>query len=397
VVTDPTRVRQPRVALLRDGLAKVPRSGIREVMELAAGVPGCIHLEVGEPDFPTPRHIVEAAAEAGRAGYTKYTPSRGYLSLREALAEKLKRANGLEVEPNDIVVTTGAVTALFEAVLATVEPGDVVLLPDPGWPNVEAMVLLVGGQPVRYPLLPDLGYEPDLDALRKMAVRMRPRAIYINSPGNPTGAVFSPETVRAICLIADQTGAIILADECYEAITFDAPHVSAATYLPQRTFTAYSFSKTYAMTGWRVGYLVTPPGLGEQMTKLQEPIISCATSVAQKAAEAALAGPQDCVKEMVAAYRLRRDRLVALLQHTDLLLTTPRGAFYAMVNVESAGMDVRSFVHRLVRQHGVAVAPGSTFGPSAAQAVRISLASDLASLEQGVERLMRAIQSPDPQ
>lgn len=379
----------------RDSVSTVPRSGIREIMELATSVPGCIHLEVGEPDFPTPEHIVAAATTAAREGYTRYTPSRGYLSLREKLTEKLERVNGLAVDPEDVIVTTGAVTALFEAVLATIGPGDAALVPDPGWPNIEAMVRLVGGRPIRYPLEPSLGYEPDIDIVRKLAKHHRPRAIYINSPANPTGTVFSLQTIRAICSIALETGAAIIADECYEAITFDARHVSAASLLPHQTFTAFSFSKTYAMTGWRVGYLVTPPGLGESMTKLQEPIISCATSIAQKAAEAALAGPQDCVAGMVRSYRQRRDRIVELFRGTDLLLTEPRGAFYAMVDIASSGTDARTFVHRLVRQHGVAVAPGCTFGPSSTRAVRISLASDVASIEEGVRRLRAAIASPE--
>ena len=380
--------RRPEV--LRQGLDRVPRSGIRTVMDLADGVPGCIHLEVGEPDFATPKHVVEAAAEAGRAGYTKYSPSRGYNSLREALAQKLADFNGLNVHPQDIIVTTGAVTALFEAVLATVEPGDVVLLPDPCWPNIEAMVVLVGGLPVRYPLVPQLGYEPDIDALRELVARTHARAIYVNSPSNPTGSVFSAETIRMMCAIAARYGAVIFADECYEAITFESPHVSAARYLPEQTFAAFSFSKTYAMTGWRVGYLVTPPGLGPEIAKVQEPIISCATSVSQKAAEAALTGPQDCVGQMVAAYRARRDLLVDLLDGTDLLTARPRGAFYGMVNVESSGLDSMTFVRRLIQDYGVAVAPGDTFGPSTARSVRISLASDLASLREGVGRLIHA-------
>ncbi len=373
---------------LSQRIDRVPRSGIREIMDLAASIPGCIHLEVGEPDFATPPHIVEAAARAGRDGFTKYSPSRGYATLRDALSTKLAKANGLKVSPDDIVVTTGAVTALFEAIAALVEPGDVVLLPDPGWPNTEAMVMVCGARPVRYRLEPALGYGPDLDALRRLAKDVRPRVIYVNSPSNPTGAVFSRATIEGLCAIAAETGAALLSDECYEAITFDVEHLSPASILPERVFTAFSFSKTYAMTGWRVGYLVTPPGLGEPMTKLQEPVISCATGVSQKAAEAALSGPQACVSEMVTAYRTRRDLLVGILQPYGLLTTVPMGAFYAMVDVSAAGGDARTFARRLLAERSVAVAPGATFGTSSVQAVRISLAAAPSAIEEGAGRLL---------
>jgi aspartate/methionine/tyrosine aminotransferase len=363
-------------------------------MDLAGQIPDCIHLEVGEPGFPTPPHIVEAAARAGWDGFTKYTPSRGYLSLREALSAKLATTNALSASPEDIIVTTGAVTALFEAMLALLEPGDTVLLPDPGWPNTEAMVLLAGGRPVRYRLEPSMGYEPDPDELERLARDERPRVIYVNSPSNPTGAVFRPGTIDRMCAIAEEVGAAILSDECYEAITFGVEHRSPAALCPDRVFTAFSFSKTYAMTGWRVGYLVTPPGVAEQMTKVQEPIISCATGVSQKAAEAALTGPQDCVAEMVAAYRERRDLLVELLEPEGVLVSIPQGAFYAMVDVSASGMDARSFAECLLRERSVAVAPGDTFGESSAGAVRVSLASHPEALTSGVARLIEQLHQP---
>lgn len=379
------------VTALGPRIAALPRSGIREIMDIAAQMPNVVHLEVGEPDFATPPHIVEAAARAGYEGFTKYTPSLGYATLRDAITEKLLAENRIAASADDIVVTTGAVTALFEAIIALVEPGDVVLLPDPGWPNTEAMVSLVGGVPVHYVLHSARGYEPDLDELRDISHRTLPRVIYMNSPSNPTGAVFAEETVKGMCEIAEETGAFLLSDECYEAIRFGRPHLSPASLLPRRVFTAYSFSKTYAMTGWRVGYLVTPPGLGAAFMKIQEPVISCATGVAQKAAEAALAGPQECVRKMVDAYRSRRDRVGQLLSGTGLLLTVPQGAFYAMLDVSGAATDARSFAHALLREHSVAVAPGTTFGPSGATTIRISLASSLAALETGIEAIVTAV------
>ncbi len=379
----------------RQGLASrlegLPRSGIREVMELAATVPNAIHLEIGEPDFPTPPHIVEAAVEAARGGFTKYTASRGIPSLREALCEKLERQNKVSANPNDVIFTVGGVAALFEAFMALVEPGDAVLIPDPGWPHTEAMIRLAGGTPVRYPLLPGRGFEPDLEALADLATRHSPKAIYVNSPGNPTGGVFGRATLEAMCAIADRSGAWLVSDEAYESLTFGIEHVSPASILPERTFSVFTLSKTYAMTGWRAGYLVTPPGLGAEVTKIQEPLISSPTAIVQKAAEAALRGPQDCVAEMATAYRERRDLVVNLLEGTGLLPAVPQGAFYAMIDISAAGQDSRSFARWLVTEKGVAVAPGSTFGPSADRAVRISLAAAPALLAEGVRRLAQAL------
>ncbi len=374
----------PRLA---SRLHDLPRSGIREVMELAATIPNVIHLEVGEPDFATPPHIVEAAARAARDGYTKYTPSRGFLSLREALSEKLEGRNRISAAPNDIVVTAGGITALFETFMALLEPGDAVLIPDPGWPSTEVMVRLIGGRPVRYRLVAGDGFEPDVTELEELARENDARVIYVNSPGNPTGGVFRRATVEAICAIADRTGAYLVSDECYEAITFGREHVSPASILPNRVFSAFSFSKTYAMTGWRVGYVVTPPGLGAELTKIQEPLLSCTSAIGQKAAEAALAGPQEFVAEMASAYHRRRDLVAGLLDGTGLLLSVPEGAFYALVDVTPSGTDSRAFVRRLLTEASVAVAPGSTFGPSTGRAVRLSLASDPESLTTGVGRL----------
>ena len=365
----------------------LPRSGIRAVMDLAAGLPDVLHLEVGEPNFPTPAHIVEAGAEAARQGHTKYTASRGYPSLREAIAAKLQASNRMAVGEDQIIVMSGAVTALFEGFLAIVEPDDAVLLPDPGWPNTEMMVTLAGGRPVRYPLQASAGFEPDLDALRALADRERPRAIYMNSPGNPTGAVFQRGTIEAICEIAASVDAFVVSDECYEAITFDAAHHSPAEFAPERCLSAFSFSKTYAMTGWRVGYLVAPPAIVDVIVKLQEPIISCASAVSQKAAEAALLGPQAVVGEMVGAYRDRRDIMVDLLGAAGLLVNEPSGAFYIMADIAASGLTGREFALRLVAERRVAVAPGDTFGPSGRDLIRISLASDPDALREGAARI----------
>jgi aspartate/methionine/tyrosine aminotransferase len=379
---------------LASRLHDLPRSGIREVMELAATIPNVIHLEVGEPDFATPPHIVEAAARAARDGYTKYTPSRGFFSLREALSEKLERQNRVSAAPDDILVTAGGITALFETFMALLEPGDAVLIPDPGWPSTEVMVRLIGGNPIRYRLVAGEGFEPDVTELEELVRGTNAKVIYMNSPSNPTGGIFRRETVEAICAIADRNGTYVVSDECYEAITFGREHVSPASILPDRVFSAFSFSKTYAMTGWRVGYAVSPPGLGSELTKIQEPLLSCTSAIGQKAAEAALVGPQECVAEMANAYRGRRDLVVELLDGTGLLLAVPEGAFYALVDVTPSGIDSRSFVRRLLTDTAVAVAPGGSFGPSTDRAVRISLASDPDALKRGVGHLAEALGFP---
>jgi aspartate aminotransferase/aminotransferase len=253
------------------------------------------------------------------------------------------------------------------------------------------MIRLAGGRPVRYPLLSDHGFQPDLAALEDLATRGAPKAIYVNSPGNPTGGVFDRATHEAIGAIADRSGAWLVSDEAYESLTFGTEHISPASILPDRTFTVFTLSKTYAMTGWRAGYLVTPPGLGAEVTKIQEPVISSPTGIVQKAAEAALRGPQDCVTEMAAAYRERRDLVVNMLDGTGLLPAAPQGAFYAMVDISAAGQDSRTFARWLVTEKGVAVAPGSTFGPSADRSVRVSLAAAPELLAEGIRRLAEAL------
>ncbi len=370
------------------------RSGIREVLDLATALPGTLHLEMGEPDFATPAHVVEAAARAAAEGYTKYTANRGLLSLREAIRVKLAERNGIEVTPEQIVVTVGGDNGLFETLLTLVEPGEAILIPDPGWPNYEMMAGALNAVALRYPLERSLEFEPDLDALAELARDPRAKVLLINSPGNPTGAVWSRETLERVLEIAQASDLYLLSDEVYEEIVFEGEHFSPATLDGEgRVITVFSASKTYAMTGWRLGYLAASPQLADLIAKVQEPVVSCATAVAQKAAEAALLGPQDCVVEMREAYRRRRDATVQALRETELFVTEPRGAFYIFADVGRATQDTYAFCRWLVAEHGVAVAPGETFGPGAAGLVRLSLATAAEILEEGVARLARAIEA----
>jgi aspartate aminotransferase/aminotransferase len=374
----------------------MPRSGIREVMDLARDREGVLHLEVGEPDFGTPPHIVEAAARAAADGATKYTANAGLLSLREAICAKLERHNGLRAGPDEVVVTSGAVTGLLEALMVLVERGEGLLLPDPGWPNYEMIATILGAEAISYPLDPASGYEPDLDRLAELAASPGAKAIVVNSPGNPTGAVWRRETVERVVEIAREHDLYVVSDEVYEEIVFEGEHVSPAVFDEDgRVLTVSGVSKTYAMTGWRIGYVVARPDLAALVGKTQEAVIACASSVSQKAAEAALLGPQDCVAQMRDAYRGRRDVAVAGLRAADMLVAEPHGAFYIMADVSRTGADTVEFARRLVTEHGLAVAPGATFGAAGAGLVRLSLASRADVVEEGVARLARAVDAWD--
>lgn len=376
------------------GITAMRRSGIREIMDLAAGREGILHLEVGEPDFATPEHIVRAGAEAAAQGWTKYTANKGLPDLREALAAKLATRNGIHVGPDQLVVTVGAVNALMESLMAIVDPGDAILLPDPGWPNYEMMAAALHARVVRYPLLPGNGFLPDVEVLEHLArTTDRARVLITNSPGNPTGAVFDAPTVERLVAIARDADLWLLSDECYEDIVFDdAVHVSPAVYDDEgRVLSVFSFSKSYAMTGWRVGYVALTSELADLVAKAQEAVTSCASSVSQKAALAAVTGDRAPVEQMRAAYQARRDVAADLLGSADLLVARPIGAFYAMADVSGTGLDSYAFARQLLLEEGVAVAPGETFGPGGASMVRLSLSTAAADVEEGVRRLVREV------
>lgn len=368
------------------------RSGIREIMDLAAERPDVLHLEVGQPDFATPAHIVDAACGAAREGYTRYTANKGLLEVRESIAAKLKRDNGIDVPPDDVIITVGAVNALFESLVALVSPGDAILLPDPGWPNYEMMADTLSARVVRYRLLPEQGFIPDLEQLDRLAAEPCVKVLIVNSPGNPTGAVFPRWVVEELVEIARRHDLYLISDEAYEQIVFEGEHVSpGALDHGGRVLSVFSMSKSYAMTGWRMGFVTGESGLVDLVAKVQEPVVSCATAVTQKAGQAALDGDQTCVREMTASYRARRDMVVELLRAGGLLITEPHGAFYILADISSASSDSYAFARRLIAEKGVAVAPGLTFGPSGAGMVRLSLATETAQLRVGTERLVQAV------
>ena len=369
------------------------RSGIREIMDLATGIDDVLHLEVGEPDFPTPGHVVDAAGRAATAGYTKYTPNRGLREVRESMVRKLSEENGIHVTPEQVVITTGAVNALSQALMVLVDPGDAVLVPDLSWPNFEMMVALNEGTLTRYPLRRERNFEPDLEALDELvSSAQNPKVLLINSPANPTGAVYDRQTIDGLLEIARDHDLYVVSDECYERIVFEGEHISpGALDSSGRVISCFSVSKTYAMTGWRIGYATAAPELASLIAKVQEAVTSCATAVAQKAAQAALDGDQSCVTEMRDSYQERRDLAAGLLEEAGLLVSRPQGAFYIMVNTEGTGLDGNIFCKRLLTEQRVAVAPGETFGPAGRGMVRVSLASDMAILNEGIRRLVTAV------
>jgi aspartate aminotransferase len=376
---------------LSPGPAEMSHSGIREISNIAITLPGTIRLDVGQPNFRTPEHISEAGKRAIDEGYTFYTHTQGLIGLRERLVAKLQRVNGYTVTPEQIACASGGVGAIAAAMAAILEPGDEVLLPDPGWPNYRMMPPWLGARSVFYPLLVGGDFLPDLEKLAALATP-RTRILVINSPANPTGAVWPRPVIEALAEFAVRHDLWLISDECYDQVLFEGEHVSPASFLTDgRVISAYTFSKTYAMTGWRLGYAVGEAGLIDTMTKVLESNTSGPSTIAQKAAEAALDGPQDCVTEMVAAYAHRRDLAVDLLEEAGLLVSVPHGAFYIMADVSATGTNARDFALRLVAERGVSVAPGTAFGKVGAGAVRISLASSDADLREGIGRLAEAV------
>ena len=348
---------------------------------------------MGEPQFATPEHICDAAAKAARDGFTKYTASQGLMSLREAISAKLARVNGLNVPPERIVATNGALSALFTTCLALLAPGDEMLIPDPGWPNWEQMILTAGGRVVRYPTLREQTFLPDPDTMDAL-VTPRARAIILNSPSNPTGAVMPAALVKRMLDFARRHDLWVVSDECYDECVFEGDHVSPARFDPDgRVISIFSCSKTYAMTGWRVGYAAVPEAAIGVLAKLQQPVLGNICSVAQKAAEAALIGPQDCVATMRSYYRARRDQALALLAAADMPVAVPGGAFYLMVDVSRANRDATAFALDLLHTRKVAVAPGETFGPGGAGLVRVALCASEEAIARGLGTLIEVVHS----
>ena len=372
-------------------------SKIRVMFDLAqAADRDLVRLEVGEPDFDTPDHVVEAAADAARAGETHYTSNAGLPELRTAIADTLHREFELEYDPGQITVTNGGMEALHLAMLATIEAGDELLLPSPSWPNYWTQARLADGVPVEIPMSEEEGYALDAD---RVIDRMSEDtgAVLLCSPSNPTGQVYDPEPMRAVVEAAAEHDAYVIADEVYLGLVYDRDPVALAalTGHPDHVLTVGSCSKTYAMTGWRVGWLAGPTEVLDEATKVHESTTACAGSVAQHAATAALTGPQEPVEEMYEAFAERRDYVVERVAAMDgVSCPTPDGAFYAFLNVDLPGSSL-DIAKRLLREQDVVLAPGDGFGTAGEGKLRLSFASSLEDLEKGLDGIEAAVQEAD--
>jgi aspartate/methionine/tyrosine aminotransferase len=348
-----------------------------------------IHLEIGEPDFETPAHIREAAARALAAGATHYGPSAGIPELREAVAQDSTRRRGVRATPAMVVITPGAKPILFFSVLALVDAGDEVLYPDPGFPIYESMIRYAGGAPVPVRLLAERGFALDVDQLVSR-IGPRTRLIILNSPHNPSGGVVPASDLRAIAEAAVKHGVPVLSDEIYSRILYEGRHESIASLpgMEPLAIVLDGFSKTYAMTGWRLGYGVMPEKLAQAVAKLQTNSTSCTATFTQLAGVAALTGDQSPVERMVAEFRRRRDAIVNGLRGVPgFACAQPAGAFYAFPDITGTGYASRELADLLLDEAGVACLSGTSFGQLGEGYLRFSYANSLENIEEALRRI----------
>ena len=372
-------------------IAKMRPSPIRRIYEKAMQMDDVVFFSLGEPDFDTPPQVVEAAIESLRRGETHYTPNAGLPELREAIADNLREYDGVVYNPDsDIAVTSGGMEALVLSLMAIVEPGDEVILADPSYTNYRDQIAICKGVPVYVPVREENGFQFDMAELRR-AVTDKTRAIMVNTPSNPTGAVASRERLAEIAEIAREHDLWVIFDEVYKHLFYgDSPFVNVASLpgMRERTLVLDSCSKTYAMTGWRVGWVAGPAAVVGNMPKIQENIFSCVPAFVQRGAVCALRTARNDVARMNREYRARRDVIVAGINAIPgLTARTPEGAFYLFVNIRETGLSSEAFAMRLLEEGRVALSPGSAFGPSGEGYVRISYASSIDNLRKGVERI----------
>ena len=365
----------------------IPKSATIQISDVAAQLrregKDIISFSLGEPDFNTPERIIEAAKLSLNRGETHYTQSKGVLELREAIAEKFKVDNKLDASSDDIIVTPGAKQAVFESICTLVNEGDECILFDPAWVSYEAIVMFAGGKPVMVPVYEHDDYQP-LDF--QDFVNHKTKLIILNSPCNPTGAVYDERTLSVIAEIAEDYGIYVISDEVYEKIIYDKEHLSIGALIPDRTVTVNGFSKAYAMTGWRLGYAAAPKAILEGMLKIHQHSVSHPTSFVQYAGVEALTGDQKPVHDMAAEFRTRRDLVVDELSKIGIKCRKPNGAFYAFVNISKFGTSME-VTERLLRDAYVAVSPGLAFGPSGEGYLRVSYATSREHIIEGIKRM----------
>ncbi len=353
-----------------------------------------IHLEIGEPDFDTPGHIIEAAVRSLHSGRTHYTPAAGIPELREAVVKDVARRRGVEVSPQNVVVTPGAKPIMFFAILALIDEGDEVIYPNPGFPIYESVIHFVGGKAVPLPIKEEKGFSFDINDLNAL-VTDRTKMIIINTPANPTGGILSKSDIEAIAAIARERNIWVLSDEVYKNIIYEGEHVSimAEPGMLDRTILLDGFSKTYAMTGWRLGFGVMPKALAEKVERLMINSNSCTATFVQDAGVAALLGPHDEPDRMVEEFRRRRDVIVkGLNELPGVSCIMPKGAFYVFPNVKQIPMSSRELSDYILNEANVAVLSGTAFGEYGDGYLRLSYANSIENIEEGLNRIRKALE-----
>jgi aspartate aminotransferase len=370
----------------------VPVNQIREITEAAWATPGAIVLSIGEPGFALPRHILDAGIACLERDETNYTPNAGIPALREAFATRFREQQQVQIGAERVYVVDGAQQGLHFAMSLLLSPGDEILIPNPGYPTFAMTSRLLHAVPVQYPLYPKNDFQPHIEDIEAL-ITPRTRVLMLNSPSNPLGAVISEDSVQQLVELAVRHDLWIISDECYEAFTFDIPHVSPARFdsdVPgeARVFTSLTLSKTYGLTGLRIGALICPPGLEQKMNNVMESIVSCVASPSQYAALAALNGPQDYVSSAREHYRGNRDAASSVLEAKGIPFLGAQGAFYLWADVSHvSGGDVRTWVRQFLAESGVSFAPGTAFGSIGEGWIRIALCGSQQDLLDGVSRL----------
>jgi len=348
-----------------------------------------VHLQIGEPDFDTPRHIRQAAATALDEGWTHYSPSPGLMEFRQVIAEHVSKTRGIAVAPEEVVVTPGGKPIMFFTMMALLDEGDEAIYPNPGFPIYESVIELLGARAVPLPLREERDFAFDVDEFERL-VTPRTKLVIVNSPQNPTGGVLDKQTLDRVAEIARKQDFYILSDEIYSRIIYEGEPLSLSSYpgLKERVVILDGFSKTYAMTGWRLGYGVMEPTLAKHVARLQTNSNSCTNSFVQRAGIAALRGPQDGVDEMVAEFRRRRDAVVAGLNKLPgVSCRMPKGAFYVFPNITKTGMKSQELADSLLNEAGVATLSGTAFGAYGEGYLRLSYANSLPNLEKALQKM----------
>ena len=382
---------------LADRMAQLGTETAFEVLararELERKGKSIVHLEIGEPDFETPEHIKDAAIKALREGFTHYTPAAGMIEAREAVAEHVETTRKVRVDPGEVVITPGSKPIMFFGILALVNPGDEVIVPNPGYPMYESVTKFAGGVVKPLVLREERGFRIDPEELRA-AASPRTRLIVLNSPHNPCGSALTREDLAVIAEVAQRHNAFVLADEIYGQIMYDGPHHSILSLpgMKERTILLDGFSKAYAMTGWRLGYGVMPRDLAARVAQLMVNSNSCAAAFTQIAGIAALRGPKGPVQAMVAEFRRRRDVIVNGLNAIDgLSCTMPSGAFYAFPNAKRLDGNSKRLADYLLNDAGVACLSGTAFGDAGQGYLRFSYANSVENITEGLRRIREAL------